>query len=83
MKLFIKNISVHIYRQYYIYIYIYIYIYKVSKVGDLSQGWPEGSLFKKLLHQGVEEGTTPFPVLLHFTLDPYLIVLSAKQGSIK
>ena len=26
---------------------------------------------------------TPFPGLLHFTLDPHLIVLSAKQGSIK
>ena len=26
-------------------IYIYIYIYKVSKVGDLCQGRPEGSLF--------------------------------------
>ena len=25
-------------------IYIYIYIHIVSKVGDLSQGWPEGSL---------------------------------------
>ena len=30
-----------------------------------------------------KEGTTPFPGLLHFTLDPYLIMLSAKQGGIK
>ena len=32
---------------------------------------------------GVGEGTTPFPELLHFTLDPYLIILSVKQGGIK
>ena len=36
-----------------------------------------------LLHRGVGEGATPFPGLLHFTLDSYLIVLSAKQGGIK
>ena len=29
------------------------------------------------------EGATPFPGLLHFTLDPYLIVLSVQQGGIK
>ena len=29
------------------------------------------------------EGATPFPGLLHFTLDPYFIMLSVKQGSIK
>ena len=28
-------------------------------------------------------GATPFPGLLHFTLDPYLIMLSVKQGDIK
>ena len=33
--------------------------------------------------QGVVEGATPFPGLLHFTLDPYLIMLSVKQGDIK
>ena len=43
----------------------------------------EGSLFDSFLHQGVGEGATPFPGLLHFTLDPYLIMLSVKQGSIK
>ena len=32
---------------------------------------------------GVGEGATPFPGLLHFTLDPYLILLSIKQGGIK
>ncbi len=29
------------------------------------------------------EGTTPFPGLIHFTLDTYLILLSVKQGGIK
>ena len=28
-------------------------------------------------------GATPIPGLLHFTLDPYLIMLSVKQGGIK
>ena len=55
----------------------------LSKVGDHSRGWPEGSLFDSLLHQGVGEGATPFPGLLHFTLDPYLILLSVKQGGIQ
>ena len=31
----------------------------------------------------VGEGTTPFPGLLHFTLDMYLILLSVKLGGIK
>ena len=39
--------------------------------------------FELLPHRGVEEGATPFPGLLHFTFDPYLIMLSAKQGGIK
>ena len=29
------------------------------------------------------EGATPFPELLHFTLNTYLILLSVKQGGIK
>ena len=28
------------------------------------------------------EGATPFPGLLHFTLDPYLILLSFKKGGV-
>ena len=30
-----------------------------------------------------KEGATPFLGLLHFTLDPYLTMLSVKQGGIK
>ena len=44
--------------------------YIVSKVGDLIQGWPEDSPFQWLLHWDVGKGATPFPGLLHFTLDP-------------
>ena len=39
--------------------------------------------FRLLQHRCVGEGATPFPGLLHFTLDPYLILLSVKQGGIK
>ena len=39
--------------------------------------------FREPLHQGIGEGVTPFPGLLHFTLDLYLIMLSVKQGDIK
>ena len=55
---------------------------KKSKVGDHSRGSPESFLFDSLLHQGLGEGATLFPRLLHFTLDPYLIMLSVKQGGI-
>ena len=55
----------------------------ISKVRDPSRGWPEGCLFDLLLHQGVREGATLYPGLLNFSLDPYLIMLSVKQGSIK
>ena len=33
--------------------------------------------------RGVGEGATPSPGFFHFTLDPYLIMLSVKQGGIK
>ena len=39
--------------------------------------------FPKLPHRGVGKGATPFPRLLHFILDLYLIMLSVKQGGIK
>ena len=34
-------------------------------------------------HRCVGESATPFPGLLHFTLDPYLIKMSSKQGGSK
>ena len=40
-------------------------------------------LFQLLLRRGIAEHGTPFPGLLHFTLDPCFILLSVKQGRIK
>ena len=47
---------------------IYIYIYIYKIKSKVSEGDPKATLF---------------PGLLHFTLDPYLIMLSVKQGGIK
>ena len=35
--------------------------------------------FRKLQHQDVGEGATPFPELFYFIPHPYLIMLSVKQ----
>ena len=55
----------------------------ISKVGDLSRGWAEGSLFNSYYTEVLGRGATPSPGLLHFTLDTYLILLSVKHGGIK
>ena len=52
----------------------------VSKAGDHGRGQTKDSLFNSW---GVGVGATPFPGLLHFTLNKYLIMLSVKQGGIK
>ena len=39
--------------------------------------------FQELLHGCVGKPATPFPGLLHFTLDPYFIMLDVKPGYIK
>ena len=39
--------------------------------------------FQSLPHRGAKEGAILFPGLLHFTFDPYLIMLGVKQGGIK
>ena len=54
-----------------------LYIYKVKLV-TLVEGDPK-TPFSKV----VWEGATRFLGLAHFTLDPYLIMLSIKQGGIK
>ena len=43
----------------------------------------EGNLKAPFSIIGEGEGVIPFPGLLHFTLDTYLIMLSVKQGGIK
>ena len=53
------------------------------KVGVLGWGWPASSLFNNYNTEVQEKGATPFLGLLHFTFDPYLIMLSVKKGSIK
>ena len=40
-------------------------------------------LYAVIQHEVYGEGATPFSILLHFTLDTYLIMLSVKQGGIK
>ena len=40
-------------------------------------------IFSKPLHRCAEKGANPFLRLLHFTLDPYLIMLSFMQSDIK
>ena len=48
----------NIFDDYYLKIeYYYRILFNIN-----SRGWPEGSLFDSLLHQGVGEGATPFPV---------------------
>ena len=58
---------------------------QVSKVklSPFSRRRLEGSLFDSYYTTVLGEGATPFPGLLHFTLDPYLTMLSIKQGNIK
>ena len=54
----------------------------IVKVVIVVEGEPKAP-FSILLHRGVGEGATPFPGLLHSTLDPYLIMLSVKQGCLR
>ena len=67
----------------YIYIYIYIYIYKVKvKLATIVEGNPKAP-FSIATTPRCRRGRYSFPGLLYFTLDPYLIMLSVKQGGIK
>ena len=52
------------------------------KLATLVKDNPEAP-FSIATTQVVGEGTTLFPELIHFTLDPYLIMLSVKKGDIK
>ena len=49
----------------------------ISKVGDLIRRSPEGS-FSIATTPSCKDGASPFPGLLHFTLDSYLIMLIVK-----
>ena len=54
-----------------------------SKVGDCCRGWPESFLCISYYIEVLRRIATPFPGLLHFTLDTYLWMLSVNQGGIK
>ena len=54
----------------------------VSKVGEHSRGWPEGSLFDSY-YTKCKGGRYSFPWIASLYLDPYLIMLSVKLGGIK
>ena len=59
-----------------------IYTY-ISKVATVVEGDPKGPFPIATTPRCRGWGATPFPGLHHFTLDPYLIMLSVKQGDIK
>ena len=61
------------------YIYIYIYIYKLATIVE---GDPKAP-FSIATTPRCSGGRYSFPWFLHFTLDPYHIMLSVKQGNIK
>ena len=63
-------------------IYIYIYIYSKVKLATIVEGNPKAP-FSIATTPMCRGGRYSFPGLLYFTLDPYLIMLSAKQGGIK
>ena len=64
-----------------IYIYICIYICKL-KLATIVEGNPKAP-FSIATTPRCRGGRYSFPGLLYFTLDPYLIMLSVKQGGIK
>ena len=59
-----------------------LWLKHVYEVGDRSRGQLEAP-FSIAATRDVGEGDAPFPGLLHFTLDTYLILLIIKQDSIK
>ena len=57
-------------------------LWHINEVGDRSPGRPKVS-FSIATISRCRRRPTSFPGLLHFTHDPYLIMLSVKQGGIK
>ena len=53
-----------------------------KKLVTVFKGNPEAP-FSVATTRGVRKGDTPFPGLLHFTLDTYIVMLSVKQVGIK
>ena len=61
--------------------YLYLIGIKVM-LASIVEGDPK-ALFSIATTLRCRGGCYSFPRLLHFTLDPYLIMLSVKQGGIK
>ena len=59
---------------------LYMYIYSKVKLATIVEGSPKAPFSIATTPRG---GRYSFPGLLYFTLDPYLIMLSVKQGGIK
>ena len=57
-------------------------LWVISKLATIVEGNPKAP-FSIATTPMCRGGRYSFPGLLYFTLDPYLIMLSAKQGSIK
>ena len=63
-------------------IYIYIYIYEVVSCLTVVEGHPKAS-YSIVTTLRCRGGCYSFPWIASLTLDPYLIMLSVKQGGIK
>ena len=72
----------HTHKQANIHIHTHTYTRTYIKLATIFEGDPKGP-FSIASTKDVEEGASLFPGLPHFTLDPYLIMLSVKQGGIK
>ena len=59
------------------------FIISKVKLVTLVEGDPRAPFSIATTPRYTEGGATPFPGVLHFTFDPYLIMLSVKQGSMK
>ena len=72
-RYFLQIVLLEINRKLYFWSILYLkYVNIVSKFGYCCQGQPKGPLFISHYIE-VYWGATPFPGLLHFTLDPYLM----------
>ena len=62
----------------YTYLCIYIFLKKLVIIVESDLKAP----FSIATTPRCRKGATPFPGLLHFTLDPFLIMISVQQGGI-
>ena len=77
-----KNLKVCNYKEIFLLVWSLLFVIYISKVNlaTLVKDNPQAPFS---IATTPREGTTPFPDLLHFILDPHLIMLRIKQGSTK